>query len=682
MTAPATHTLLVIALAAITAAGLRAAAALGATGLLRVLAAATISATGAGLTVLGLGLVGLGASPLALTVAAVATWACARRFLPAPASSAASELGREWQQLPVALRLAAGAFAGALGAITVWVLLHPAFVGDGLSYHLPVVANWVAAGEPASLAPITTDAPIEFYPLTHELLTFWPAAIARSFVPVTIMSSFMLALAVLCAWSGARSLGAGRGASLLAVAAVATCPAVMIQLNSFTTDVPSFAWLLCCAALCAASPRSPGLLVAAVLAAGLAIGTKTTVAPLALICLGAALLASRHRLRPLRVPLGGAVAAASVVGGLWYLRTMLEHGSPLWPFVPAPWGSDGLVGFTEGVGRLLWDPSAASGRLDDYGRALWGGAALLVGGLAAAPLIARTCRVSVIAAVVGFAVLIWANAPTTAFPAGVVFDALQGGSTRYLLGAIAGGALALALAASQARAASAIAYGLLAVAVVLNLVGAARLGFVGDFEQVRPLQYDPMLPSAAVPLVGAVIGAVVVIALAHGLASPRRPGIPPSLRPLVAAAAALAAGIVLAVPAAGFVERSTKLASTPAAARALVRTPGWADGSEPVLIQGRMIGTLAGDELRHEQRLISPGAPCSLLEQAGKAGWIVIALSTVSETVPAESSPLFLFYERAKRVNADEQAAAACVAARAPVYEDAGGFRIYPPIDG
>ena len=70
--------LLVVALAALGGAGLRAAAALGADGLVRLVAAAPIATALAVLEALGLGLLSVGSSPWLLTGSAVLTWGVVR----------------------------------------------------------------------------------------------------------------------------------------------------------------------------------------------------------------------------------------------------------------------------------------------------------------------------------------------------------------------------------------------------------------------------------------------------------------------------------------------------------------------------------------------------------------------------------------------------------------------------
>ena len=179
------HLLLVLAVAALAGAGLRVAAALGAGGALRVLAAVVVAATAAALTALLLAPVNLGSSPIALTLAAAGCWLAAARWLPDPVPVSA-ELGAEWRRLPAGIRIAIGAGLGALVAIAAWDLVRPALAGDGLIYHVPLVAAWVAGGDPGSLRAVSTDAPLEAYPLATELLVSWAAGIGRSYVAVSL----------------------------------------------------------------------------------------------------------------------------------------------------------------------------------------------------------------------------------------------------------------------------------------------------------------------------------------------------------------------------------------------------------------------------------------------------------------------------------------------------------------
>ena len=672
------HVLLALAVLALGSAGSRAASALGATGVVRLVAAAPFAATTAAISALALGVVDLGSDPIALSIAAAALWLASRATLPEPAHPLSSELAADWSALPSHHRMLVGALVGISLALAVWLLRNPALAGDGLVYHSPVVATWVAGGDPPATYEVAQDAPLEAYPLTAELIVTWAAGIGRSFVALSLWNPLMLTLVVVSGWAGLRSLGVARGVAALAVAALATSPLLISQLNTFTTDVAALAWLVTCAALCAASLRAPGLLVPAVLAAGLAIGTKTTAAPLAAVCVLAAAYALRAQLRPLSRPLVAAVVLAGLVGGLWYVRNAILHGSPLWPFVPAPWGDDAPFLFTLSDDRLLWDPSSAEGRIDDYWRALYGGVALLGGGLIAW-LLDRSRAVIAASAAAAFALVVWANAPFTAFPPDVVFDALQAGAVRYLLPGIAAATLALALAAGRGdvtRLGSKVALALLVAALALNLVGDAKLGFVGDFSSRELLAVDPVVPSAAVPLLGAAAGVAAAFAI-RWLSGRPRPRWLGSEGARVAGwvAAAVVAGALLAIPASGYVKRSAGLSPTPPAVAWLISQPGYPESDEPVTVQNRVFGTLAGDRFDHPLAVVSTPPDCDSLASAAERGWVILHSTAAPVGLGPESQG---FAEQTEGVIDSERAAARCLAGAEPAYQD-DEFTIYAP---
>lgn len=130
-------------------------------------------------------------------------------------------------------------------------------------------------------AAITYVFPVGNYPVTDEVLLAWGSGISRSFVPAALSTPGALVLFVLAGWAGLRALSVPRGVSALALAAVASAPLPVEQVTGPNTDLPALAWLACTAALCAGSVRRPALVAPAVVAAGLAVGTKTTALPLA-----------------------------------------------------------------------------------------------------------------------------------------------------------------------------------------------------------------------------------------------------------------------------------------------------------------------------------------------------------------------------------------------------------------
>jgi hypothetical protein len=500
----------------------------------------------------------------------------------------------------------------------------------------------------------------------------WAAGIARSYVPVTLANPAFLGLFALAAWVGLRIARVDRGVTFLAIAALAAAPLLVTQLNTFTTDLPALTWIVTCAALCLAAVHEPRLLGVALLAAGLAVGTKTTTLPLAAGMVIATAFAVRGRTR-IGAALLACAAGAAIIGGLWYLRNLFDHGSPFWPFLAAPWGDEQPFLFNFFSDRLLTDLGSISGRVDDYGRALWGCALLLAGGLAA-PLWARSRAVYAASAVTAISVLIWAYAPNTAYPGDAIYDGLQASAVRYMLPAMAAATLALALSASRPGRGRYVGIGLLAGGLAFNLAGDARLGFFGDFVPAVAFETDPIMPSALVPLAGAAAGALAAAAVGafgdgRGAASPGQ-----WVAPAAMAGLAIAGGAALAVAAAGYVERSTALGPSGPAAAWLAREPAFADGDDPLISQGRIVGTLAGDRMRHDISLLEGGADCERVGASTAPAWTVINISVVPET-PAEGGEPAEF---AREIRDAELAAARCLRDREPVYDD-GTTKIYPP---
>src|SRR5829696_1499272 len=363
------HVLWALAVLGLGAAALRVATRLVPTGPARAIATAVLAVAAAIVQALVLGLVGLGANPAALGAAAGATWLAARATLPAPDVRPGAEVARWWRSLPWPARAGAAAGAGLYGTLVVWMLRWPAIGFDSAVYHYPLVAGWIDNGRPGSVLDLSYDIPYGSYPLTDEVALTWGAGIARSWVPIALWNPALGVLLVLAAWTCLRALRVAPVPAGLATAAIATTPIVVTQLSQAQTDLPAFTWLACVAALtaCASAARRPALLAPAVVAAGLAVGTKPSTAPVVLAVLGAGAYGDRARLRALAVPLAAAAAAAVVVGGLWYLRNLVQHGSPLWPFVDAPWGDPSPRFLSLPSRTLLQHPvETLDGRLHEY----------------------------------------------------------------------------------------------------------------------------------------------------------------------------------------------------------------------------------------------------------------------------------------------------------------------------
>jgi len=599
-------------LVALAAGALRVGSLIAPSGLERAVTAAVLAAATATVETLLLGLVGLGASPVALTAAAAAALAVALKFTPAPDLGLGAELSRGWLGLTPRGRAAVGAVAGAAFALCAWMLRYPAIGLDGLLYHGAEVAAWVDSGRPGAVVNLNYALPWGAYPITTEVLLTWGVGIARSWVVVAPWMLGTLSLLVAAAWLGLRSVGCSRRTSALGTGALAALPLCLIQVNGMYTDLPALAWLVSAGALCAAARRNPALMAPALVAAGMAVGTKTTTVPVAALVVVAALWRLRPALGPhVRVLLAGG-ALAAVVGGTWYARNLVLHGSPLWPFRGAPWGDPLPPIFDRYGATLLSNPRATlDGRLGEYVTALSGGL-LLLAGAALAPLLARTREVGVAAAATAAAVLAWAAAPFTGVSGFGPVDAAVAGSTRYLLPALALATLTLALAGRVRGWPGRVAEGLLAVALLWSLARTATLGF-------------PYLPSFASLLVAAGFGAVIGLLLTGG-----------GWRgPLVRAApAAIAVGVflVLAAGVEGYVARHAQTAPGLDAelARWFSARPGFGHDGRAIAMEPVVNAALAGDRLTHRVEIVSTKWSCADIRRRARLGWVVVRVSPLN----------------------------------------------------
>jgi hypothetical protein len=457
----------------------------------------------------------------------------------------------------------------------------------------------------------------------------WLIGLSRSLLPLTLWTFAAFSLFCAAMWRAFRLLGAPAWVAGLGVSATALVTPAVVQLNGPNNDVVTVAWLACCAALCLSALRDqPGLIAPAIVAGSLAVGTKTSALPLALVAIGFALASNRRRLRSALAPIAAATAVAVVVGGVWYIRNLIDHGSPLWPFVAAPWGTAEPPAFVRLGRSLLGTPPQL---LRPFLRPLIvdtipGGVLLLAG--VSIVLIARIRRALVLGALAVVALLLWLNAPFTGVPDDPAYASVVLGGTRYALPVFAVAAAAIAAAAAKPGIARWLAGAVFSLATLASLVRIQQIG-------------SPLVPELPLLLVGILAGAGICTVI--GI---RRISAPVMLRRIPQPVfAVLLAGIlaVLSAPVAdGYTLRSAAaLADTNVAplVQWVNTRPDWESTDDQLWMTNQLIGTLSGDEAQHLVSLAPAGEDCEATLE--REGWVIFSAIPGRPALPPRCEDLF-----------------------------------------
>jgi hypothetical protein len=630
LTVLGSHLLLIIALVALGDASLRLSSLISPSGLERVVSCAVLAAAVAVLEALVLGRVALGGSRFALAGGMALLWMAARAWLPAPTTPPARELRHWWERLELPARAGIGALVGGVLAVAITILHRPAPGFDGVTYHLPEAVGFVQSGHTGSVLNLYYGLPVGNYPMTNEVLLSWLAGISHGFAALTLWSPASYLLLFMAGWLGLRALRVPGPSRALALCALLLTPLVIAGLPQPDTDLPATTWLVCSAALSVSARERPLLLVPAIVALGMSIGTKTTGALLGILVLAFALWSLRAHLRPIAWPLAlGAIAAAGV-GATWYLRNFIEHGSPLWPFVATPWG-DRVPLTVQLVSHTLAERFRVT-LLDHLGTYL------------------STLSGATLLAAVAVGTLAWVNAPVTGLSdiPGLYWAVLS--SVRYLLPVFAAGACALALAATEGTRGP-------RSAALIALTGALAWSLVSD------INHGFFLPFASWLATGVLAGTALAATSRYIRAAPRGAAAAASLVLILACGAGLAVGST------GFLARHAKVVAEwdAAAAGFLLRQPDYDHGRVTVAAAPDALGPLAGDRLQHRISLIGQTDSCEQVRALSRRSWVVLRVAS-AQPVPGRPGVLFPYVGTAQ----------ACLANQPPLFDD-GAYRIYGP---
>jgi hypothetical protein len=588
---------------ALAASGLLIASRLTPSGPERVLSAIVIAASLAVAQMMILGLAGWDGSRLALALTAVAIWAIIRAVLGRADVPLFEEVASAVARSSRLVLVLTGVVAGVLTATAVFAIRHPVQGIDALNYHVPEALAFLRAGSGGPLSSVHEVLPTfpvtGYYPVTNEVLIAWSLGLSGTLVPLALITPFQLTILVGAGWVGLRRLGVGAFLAFLAVAAFCLSPDLSFsQGTGPDTDLPTMMWLTVAGALGVSARRQPTLLAPALLSIALALGTKTTAVVTAVAMLAAGLFLFRAELRRHARLLGLAAAVGLLVGGYWYLRNLVVHGSPAWPFVSVPWGSKLPAGLM--LRTFLQVPGSMVSQFGgQYLHHFEADFLILAAGLVAAVL-SRRRSVLLVAGVGVIGLLAWVNAPATggAEFRGLNLVGIPVSTLRYLFPAVAAGLVALLLAARERRAQVA-AGAVLVVAVVVAIY--------------RDNQYAGF-PNGLTILLGILAG------VAAGLLIRRA-----SARGLLASGALI--GVVGAVSAAasagGFVYRHAHSGDVDAALVSYFAAQPQFQKGTTITMLSALDAVLAGGRLQNRLLPFSSVDGCARLRRDSARGWVV-----------------------------------------------------------
>jgi hypothetical protein len=547
--------------------------------------------------------------------------------------------------------MATGAATGSVMIYAAWILRYPRLGYDAISYHLPEVINWVHSGRTGSPVPAWTGFVTSAYPLTNEVALSWGVGISRSLVFAVLWSPALWLLLGLSVYCGLRRLGLDAGRAVLASVALLITPLMLSQVNDVGTDLPAATWLACSASLCAGAIRKPAMLVPAIVAFGLEVGTKPTMAVLALVLLVACVIGQRAHLRQLTVPLIVATLTALVVGGTWYLRNTIEYGSPLWPFLTVPWGPGTPPVYAFLDKTFLSSPGRTLSLYGLNDLHVLAGVLVFIAWSVLAPFFVRRREILAWSLLVVVGLVLWTASPVTGPSTGPSVGV--GDQMRYILPLLPLSVAGIALVVRLAPRATRMATLALFVSIGWNLFEDHYLTF-------------PLRPSLRFLIPGMLVGAVASAVFGERAMGPRHLG----RSPVVAGASiALIAIIAITLESQTFIQRRVSSGYGPELqiAAFLARQDTFRSDHRTVAMNSVLSADLSGDYLQHDLYLIPPRAPCSSVVALRQKDWVVVASyrSVVLETRPLLNWP----------VPTD---AASCLAAIRPTWV-VGTYSVYRP---
>jgi hypothetical protein len=255
-------------------------------------------------------------------------------------------------------------WASALIALAVTQVLWRLFVAwilpplgfDALWYHLTTVAWWLQNGRITGNPLVLWS---DVYPADSELGATWIALFLHKDTFVDLAQLPIGIMGALAVVGIARTVGVTKQMAAAAGALFFLSPIVLVEVSAAYADLFVASGFLVAVHfglryLTPAAARNPSLLVLAGFGAGLALGSKY-VGAVYFAVVGAwlvvAVAAHFGALASLRAVLLFSVPALAL-GGFWYARNWVQHGSPVYPFGRA--ASSPVLSGPEGCKGVCW----------------------------------------------------------------------------------------------------------------------------------------------------------------------------------------------------------------------------------------------------------------------------------------------------------------------------------------
>ena len=266
---------------------------------------------------------------------------------------------------------------------------------DEIAYHLLGPVTWLREQK---IAPVAHES-LTAFPATVEVLFAMVRGISNDRAPGVLGVVFFGAL-LLQVRGLAQKMGATERGANLAVALLATMPAVTATVDRCFVDAPFAAFSLAAARLAFDASRRRHIVLAGVFA-GFAAGTKYLGLPLIVVTAGVLFFQRNNPAKNRACDAVAFLASAALAGCAWYFRNWIVLGNPIYPPPPALWNLLPTAAFPldaslkmqayvaergQGLGRGVGDFFLLPFRLTYQTALFHGGGGIGLGPLAFAPI--------------------------------------------------------------------------------------------------------------------------------------------------------------------------------------------------------------------------------------------------------------------------------------------------------